>query len=194
MDGVGGDGATVAKPLNQWRHHLWMFYQSYIDKITPHAVYRWIGAFILGSFYALRVYYAQGFYVVTYCLGIYILNMLVDFLSPIDDPELEPSDGPLLPTKGSEEFKPFIRRLPEFWFWCVITRAFCLAFVLTCFSTFNVPVYWPILLCYWIVLLYVTMRRQILHMIKYKYVPFDIGKLTYGFKKTVASSSSSCAV
>lgn len=26
-------------------------------------------------------------------------------------------DGPTLPTKANEEFRPFIRRLPEFKFW-----------------------------------------------------------------------------
>lgn len=26
-------------------------------------------------------------------------------------------DGPTLPSKGSEEFRPFMRRLPEFKFW-----------------------------------------------------------------------------
>lgn len=29
----------------------------------------------------------------------------------------EDEDGPTLPTKSDEEFKPFIRRLPEFKFW-----------------------------------------------------------------------------
>ena len=38
------------------------------------------------------------------------------------------------------------------------------------------PVFWPILLLYWLVLLFVTMRRQIKHMIKYRYVPFSWGK------------------
>jgi len=37
------------------------------------------------------------------------------------DPELDPSaaaaEGPALPPRGSDEFKPFIRRLPEFKFW-----------------------------------------------------------------------------
>ena len=63
------------------------------------------------------------------------------------------------------------------------------------------PVYWPILLVYFFVLFALTMRRQIQcvihtswciiwntdkarrhrHMIKYKYVPFDIGrKVRYG--------------
>jgi len=46
-----------------------------------------------------------------------LLNLLIGFLSPLVDPELESSDDGLLPTKGSDEFKPFIRRLPEFKFW-----------------------------------------------------------------------------
>lgn len=57
-----------------------------------------------------------------------------------------------------------------------ITRAFCIAFLMTFFSMFDVPVFWPILLFYWIVLFVLTMRRQISHMIKYKYIPFSIGK------------------
>lgn len=56
------------------------------------------------------------------------------------------------------------------------TKAFCIGFVMTFFSAFDVPVFWPILLCYWIVLFVLTMRRQIAHMIKYKYVPFNLGK------------------
>ena len=47
---------------------------------------------------------------------------------------------------------------------------------MTFFSVFDVPVFWPILLFYWIVLFFLTMKRQILHMIKYKYIPFNIGK------------------
>lgn len=57
-----------------------------------------------------------------------------------------------------------------------ITNAFCIAFVMTFFSAFDVPVFWPILLFYWLSLFILTMRRQIVHMIKYKYVPFSFGK------------------
>ncbi|RVX15075.1 Protein RER1B [Vitis vinifera] len=69
-----------------------------------------------------------------------------------------------------------------------ITKAFCVAFLMTFFSVFDVPVFWPILLCYWIVLFVLTMKRQIMHMIKYKYVPFSIGKQRYTGKKSAASS------
>ncbi|KAK4405274.1 protein RER1B [Sesamum angolense] len=74
-------------------------------------------------------------------------HLLIGFLSPLVDPELEPTDGPSLPTKGSDEFKPFIRRLPEFnsveklHERYAITKAFCIAFVMTFFSMFDVPTY-----------------------------------------------------
>ncbi|KZV26209.1 hypothetical protein F511_28555 [Dorcoceras hygrometricum] len=194
MEGIGGDGpSTAAAALNQRRHELSKLFQYFLDKSTPHTSYRWIGSFVLVLIYALRVYYVQGFYIVTYGLGIYILNLLIGFLSPLVDPELEPSDGPMLPTKGSDEFKPFIRRLPEFKFWYAITKAFCIAFVMTFFSMFDVPVFWPILLCYWLVLFILTMKRQIMHMIKYKYMPFNLGKQTYGGRKYATGASSSRA-
>ena len=117
MEGLGGDGASVTPPLPQWGHDAWRIYQYYLDKTTPHSAYRWIGTLVIAAIYCLRVYYVQGFYIVSYGLGIYLLNLLIGFLSPLVDPELEVSDGPLLPTKGSDEFKPFIRRLPEFKFW-----------------------------------------------------------------------------
>lgn len=189
MDGGGGDGA--AAPLAKWRNDFSREFQKFLDRSTPHMVERWLGTSVAALIYLLRVYYVQGFYIVTYGLGIYILNLLIGFLSPKVDPELEVLDGASLPTKGSDEFKPFIRRLPEFKFWYAITKAFCVAFVMTFFSVFDVPVFWPILLCYWLVLFVLTMKRQIMHMMKYKYVPFSIGKQRYTGKKTGASSSSS---
>lgn len=145
---------------------------------------RWIACLALAFVYALRVYLVEGFYIVSYGLGIYILNLLIGFLSPQVDPEIhELSDGPSLPTRGSDEFRPFVRRLPEFKFWYSITKAFFIAFVMTFFSAFDVPVFWPILLFYWMVLFVMTMRRQIAHMIKYRYVPFSLGKQRYDGKR-----------
>lgn len=118
MEGVGGESASAASPVNKWIYDASRLYQYYLDKTTPLSVYRWIGTFVLVVIYALRVFYVQGFYIVSYGLGIYVLNLLIGFLSPLADPEMGGgSDGPLLPTKGSDEFKPFIRRLPEFKFW-----------------------------------------------------------------------------
>lgn len=108
------------------------------------------------------------FYIVTYALAIYMLNLLLGFLrwarlqpslpapgcraarrsacscraarlgphacraaaaaarrhvavarpAPTRSPQISPElEGPTLPTKGDEEFRPFVRRLPEFKFW-----------------------------------------------------------------------------
>ncbi|XBI88063.1 hypothetical protein VPH35_026067 [Triticum aestivum] len=80
---------------------------------------RWAGTLLAAAIYASRVYYVQGFYIVSYGLDMYLLNLLIGFLSPMVDLELEALDqaGPALPTRGNNEFKPFIRRLPEFRFW-----------------------------------------------------------------------------
>ncbi|OAE31182.1 hypothetical protein AXG93_1629s1000 [Marchantia polymorpha subsp. ruderalis] len=175
MEGFYGEDAVIGGggPAAKWRDNMSRKFQYYLDKSTPHPVARWIGSLVAAALYCLRVYYVKGFYIVTYGLGIYILNLLIGFLSPQVDPE---SEGPALPTRGSDEFKPFIRRLPEFKFWYALTKAFVVAFCLTFFSIFDVPVFWPILLLYWIVLFVLTMKRQIKHMIKYKYIPFSLGK------------------
>ena len=75
--------------------------------------------------------------------------------------------------------RPFARRLPEFKFWYSCSRAIIIATFMTFFELFDVPVFWPILLLYFIVLFVITMKRQIRHMMKYKYVPFSWGKAKY---------------
>jgi len=59
------------------------------------------------------------------------------------------------------------------------TQAFTAAFVCTFFGFLDIPVFWPILLIYFLILFSVTMRKQIRHMIKYKYIPFSMGKKVY---------------
>ena len=44
---------------------------------------------------------------------------------------------------------------------------------LTTSRVFDVPVYWPILLFYFILLTTLTMKKRIEHMIKHKYVPLS---------------------
>lgn len=57
----------------------------------------------------------QGWYIVTYALAIYHLNLLLAFLTPKIDPAMaefeaeEADEGMALPTRQSDEFRPFIR-------------------------------------------------------------------------------------
>ncbi|KAL4743836.1 Rer1 family protein [Aspergillus foveolatus] len=163
-------------------------YQTYLDASTPFTAYRWIGTAVLLFVFFLRIILAQGWYIVAYTVGIYLLNLFLLFLQPKFDPSLTQDEGledgdagaPSLPTKQDDEFRPFIRRLPEFKFWHSATRALAIGFLCTWFSVFDIPVFWPVLVVYWILLFVLTMRRQIQHMIKYRYVPFSFGKARYG--------------
>ncbi|KRZ90748.1 Protein RER1 [Trichinella sp. T8] len=152
-------------------------YQSFLDHWTPYTLVRWMFTVFLGFLYMLRIIYVQGYYIVTYALGIYYLNLLIAFLSPKIDPAFAAEeDGPSLPTSSKEEFRPFMRRLPEFKFWHAATKAVIFAFCCTFIEAFDIPVFWPILVVYFIILFCLTMKRQIKHMIKYRYVPFSFGK------------------
>ncbi len=96
-----------------------------------------------------------------------------------DTPHLPTASSSAPSNRNDEEFRPFIRRLPEFKFWYNCTWATCVALLCTSLDAFDIPVFWPILLMYFCFLFFLTMRRQIHHMIKFKYIPFDIGKKSY---------------
>lgn len=161
-------------------------HQLYLDRSTPYVTGRWTFSLALSAAYLLRVYFLQGWYIVTYALGIYLLNLFIAFLTPKIDPAVldeSDEDGPSLPTKANEEFRPFMRRLPEFKFWYSATKAVTVAMICTFFEALNIPVFWPILVMYFIILFTITMKRQIKHMIKYRYVPFSHGKARYKGKE-----------
>lgn len=103
--------------------------------------------------------------IVAYALGIYLLNLFLAFLQPKFDPsneaidnEMEDGSAGSLPTKQDEEFRPFIRRLPEFKFWHSATRAIVIGFFCSWFEIFNVPVFWPVLVMYWFILFFLTSK------------------------------------
>lgn len=45
------------------------------------------------------------------------LAFLTPKFDPLDPEEEDDEEGPSLPTRNDQEFRPFIRRLPEFKFW-----------------------------------------------------------------------------
>lgn len=66
--------------------------------------------------------------------AIYLLNLLLAFLQPRFDPSLQDDlmadeieeggeeTSPTLPSQRDDEFRPFVRRLPEWQFWYVFHR------------------------------------------------------------------------
>ncbi|XP_013778653.1 protein RER1-like isoform X3 [Limulus polyphemus] len=182
---MDSESITQVSVVTRFFRRLSQIYQQLLDTWTPYSAVRWIVTVLLLALYMLRVLLLQGWYIVTYALGIYHLNLLIAFLTPKVDPGLQEDmdDGPGLPTKASEEFRPFIRRLPEFKFWYSATKAIMIAMACTFFDAFNIPVFWPILLLYFFTLFCITMKRQIKHMLKYGYLPWTRGKTIYHGKE-----------
>lgn len=72
------------------------------------------------------------------------------------------------------------------------SKSFLFGMTATFFPIFDVPVFWPILLLYFFVLFFITMKRQVKHMIKHKYIPFDLGKKVH--PPTILISDYYCSV
>ncbi|KAL6928157.1 hypothetical protein ACO0SA_002889 [Hanseniaspora valbyensis] len=201
---------TNNNPIQQYLQLVKTSYQSYLDKSTPHLKYRWsvFGAFFVVFF--IRIITLHGFYVVCYGYSIFLLNQFLLFLSPkfdmtlqqeqtndaLEAGEEEYNDDSMLYKKSinEKEFRPFIRKLPEFKFWYKAMVGVILSLSLTLFSIFDLPVFWPILVAYFILLTFLTMRAQIQHMIKYKYIPFDLGKKKYNNKAKLARANATMSV
>jgi hypothetical protein len=181
---LGLSAPSGKSPLQHLLSGLQGRFRHYLDRVHPFVMERWAALGLLVLLYFLRVWIGAGWYVVTYGLGIYTLNLLVLFLSPLNDPELEGAEdedeGPSLPMAADDEHRPFVPKLPEFKFWYKMTRAVVISFVLTMTRLTDIPVFWPILLMYFVVLTFLTMKRRIQHMIKHKYIPLNfLGKKKY---------------
>ena len=151
------------------------------DKIIIYRAERWGVVAILVLIYFIRVFRLKGYYALTYCIGIHFLNSFIGFISPLDDPEEDlGGDNSYLPQRNNEEFRPFQRKVKEFSFWNVMFWTFLVAIFFTFFDVFNIPVFWPLLLVYFLLIFFLIMKRQIKHMIKYHYLPWDTGKKNYG--------------
>ena len=127
-------------------------YFNYIrDKLIIYKLQRWILIIILTIIYLFRMFWTKGYYALTYCIGIHFLNSFIAFISPLEDPEDElPEDISHLPQNINEEFRPFQRKLREYNFWRVMFWTLIIAIPCTFSEAFNLPVFWPLLLIYFL--------------------------------------------
>jgi hypothetical protein len=77
------------------------------------------------------------------------------------DEGMEDGNASGLPTKEEDEFRPFVRRLPEFKFWYSATRAIVIGIFCSFFTAFDLPVFWPVLVMYFIILFVLTSRYSL---------------------------------
>lgn len=140
-------------------------------------------------------------YVIAYMYSVYLLNLMLRFITPLDFEDLcaaheEAHGGTTLPSnerktskitlerlrnvENTYEFKPFMRQMNEFNFWLCAVRASHIAVITIYLDFLDLPVFWPLLVLYFVLLFATTMRQQLQNMIKYRYIPFSVGKKTYG--------------
>lgn len=58
-------------------------YTYYIEKTINYPLYRWVVLVLTLALYVKRILSTHGFYLVSYTLGLYLLNLLLGFLSPL---------------------------------------------------------------------------------------------------------------
>ncbi|ELA48404.1 hypothetical protein VCUG_00013 [Vavraia culicis subsp. floridensis] len=157
--------------------------QYYLDKTAPKKLERWIFFSGLLMLYFIRILYIQTHYLVTYVLSIYLLHGLIGFCTPQEESIPDPFDNideeVYIPQTVDDEFRPFMRRLPEFDFWWLSVRLVLISFLTTFSSLFDIPVYAPILILYFIVISLLTAKNLYRHMKKYNYNPFYVAKESY---------------
>lgn len=155
----------------------------YLDKLIPLYKERWAIFGITLTVYFIRIFYISSHYLMTYVLSIYLLHALISFLTPkeenIPDPFENFEDDVYIPQTIDDEFRPFMRRLPEYDFWCVCMKLVALALFITLFPFFDIPVNVPILVIYFLVMVLLTVRNMYRHMKKYQYNPFVSNKEVY---------------
>lgn len=147
------EGGALGRRLQRYKRIAWMQQQRLMDEWTPHVRARWTATTLLLGLFVVRVAHLGGFFIVAYALGIFLLNQFIAFLTPQIDPE--DGDGDALPTSVAldDEFRPFVRHLPEKKFWIAATRAILVASFATFIPFLNIPVFWPILVIYFFGLL-----------------------------------------
>jgi hypothetical protein len=179
MSEEGVPSKALPNKIAQLRHKYEILLQRYLDMSVPWFVSRWVAFGVLLVLFMWRIIALQGFYIVAYALGIYLLNLLLLLLAPLSEPEKHDDAEPALPTHAGDEFKPFVPKMMEFRLWRKSTQGVLVSFVCTLSDVFDLPVFWPILLFYFILLVCLTMKQRIQHMMQHRYVPWSKGKPKY---------------
>ena len=78
MDEQRAPTPTAAEIIEVFRRR----YRQLLDRTVVYPRTRWAVFITAAAIYGVRVYYLKGWFIVTYGLGIYLLNFLIGFLTP----------------------------------------------------------------------------------------------------------------
>lgn len=148
-----------------------------LTKLKPYPLYRWLAFAFFSILFTVRMFATGKYYAVGYISGFVLLEGFLKFLSPKLDPDVYGKD--VLPYASEDgDYKPFIRKLPEFLFWKQAMLTALVATIASLIPLFDLPVQGTILLVYFLIVSILSFRQRISHMIRNHYLPFDLGKKT----------------
>lgn len=58
-------------------------YRQMLDKTVTHTTIRWVFLVTLLALFIVRIWFLQGWFIVTYGLGIFLLNLFIGFITPL---------------------------------------------------------------------------------------------------------------
>eukprot|EP00933_Yihiella_yeosuensis_P070435 TRINITY_DN7853_c2_g2_i1.p1 TRINITY_DN7853_c2_g2~~TRINITY_DN7853_c2_g2_i1.p1 ORF type:complete len:222 (-),score=34.41 TRINITY_DN7853_c2_g2_i1:96-761(-) len=137
------------------------------DQLVPWFRTRWFSFITFMGCFIARIVLIERHFFCAYVVAIYILNQLLLFISPATEDDDLPA-GP-----RSSEYRPFVRALSEFGLWWRGFLTTIVGLVVTFFDDFDVEVDGRALFFYFWLLFAWTMKQQVFHMIKYRYVPWN---------------------
>ena len=166
------------------------FVRRKIDRFVLYPLSRWASLFVLLFLFFTRVFLLQGFFAVAYLLGFYYLQNLILFMTPNTIPTIQeeenegeiydiPEGGPSV-ERSEDSSKPVIRKLGEFTLWKKLVLGTFVATLATFFETLDFPVFWPLLLGYFLFIVASVSLKQYHHMKKYGYSFGDFFKKAPG--------------
>ena len=179
---------TNKTPARKLEIKLRQAYQRISDRIVPFRAIRWIVFTLFMILFYIRVIYVlQGFFVVAYGVSIHMIYLLVLMITPLSDPEDHVDPGGLLPTAGSrrgtEDVKAWTPKGLEFKVWRSVLKVLLVGYGCTLFGVFDIPVFWPILVMYFLVLFVTLIGGRVQDMVSKKYVPWTTNKPKYVSKE-----------
>ena len=153
--------------------------QVIVDKLSPMPKPRWIVTVGLLGLFFVRILVSKSHHLIAYCLSVYLVHGFILFATPKDenipDP-FEADDSEYAPANIDNNLRPFVRNMPEFSYWSFCTKLIIGSIILSFFSFTDIPVYTPILVIYFIFMIFATIIKLWQHSSKYNYNPFNFTK------------------
>ncbi|OQS55877.1 RER1C [Ecytonucleospora hepatopenaei] len=145
------------------------------DKLAGEVQLRWCMFLFVLVIYLIRVLIKQSHHIITYAVGIYLIQGFILFATPKMKNAEDPFET-LTEEQIQEEQKrfdgPFIRNLPEYDFWVFYMKVVSISFILTFFSFLDIPVFVPLLVLYFFIMVFATLAKLMQHQKLYKYNPW----------------------